>query len=110
MHSGSLDSAYSRTTVPYKARQRYPILKHYVNDWATIEIIKQYIKNKRGRAYKMGWLEVPEAYVYLKQNASKRNPTGSRVKRVKLEMAAKRRLAVHDGNIAEPEVEGSGQD
>jgi hypothetical protein len=54
-------------------------------------MVKQYLKNKRGHHYKNGWLEVPEKYAYLKQNAIKRNPIGSRVKRVKVEMAAKRK-------------------
>jgi hypothetical protein len=52
-----------------------------VNDWATEEIVKQYMKNKRKHHYKNGWLDVPERYAYLKDNAYKRNPTSSRKKR-----------------------------
>ena len=52
-----------------------------MNDWATAEIVKQYAKNKRKNHYGNGWLEVPQKYAYLKQNASKRNQTASRKKR-----------------------------
>ncbi|KAJ6538262.1 hypothetical protein DFH09DRAFT_893741, partial [Mycena vulgaris] len=38
------------------ARERHPILKRYVNDWATEELVKQYIKNKRRHGYRKGWL------------------------------------------------------
>jgi hypothetical protein len=39
------------------------------------------MKNKRKHHYKNGWLDVPERYAYLKDNADKRNPTSSRKKR-----------------------------
>ena len=49
------------------------------------------MKNKRAHCYRMGWLEVPEKFTYLKKNSSKRDPTASRLKRVKTETAAKRK-------------------
>jgi hypothetical protein len=58
-------------------------LKRFVNDWATEEIVKQYMKNKQKNHYKNGWLPVPEKYKYLKENSRKRNPQGSRIKRAK---------------------------
>jgi hypothetical protein len=64
-----------------QARQQNPFLVRFVNDWAMEELVKQYIKNKRKNHYKNGWLDVPEKYTYLKNNASKRDPTGSRKKR-----------------------------
>jgi hypothetical protein len=51
-----------------------------VGDWATKEIVKQFTKNKRRNHYRNGWLDVPEKYAYLKNNASMRNPTASRKK------------------------------
>jgi len=44
--------------------------------------VKQFVKNKRKNHYANGWLEVPDKYAYLKQNSKKRNPAGSRSKRV----------------------------
>ncbi|KAJ7760283.1 hypothetical protein DFH07DRAFT_957663 [Mycena maculata] len=59
-------------------RERHPILKRFHNDWATEEIVKQYIKNRRNNAYRHNWLEVPEKYKYLKSNAAQRDPSGPR--------------------------------
>jgi hypothetical protein len=39
------------------------------------------MKNKRGRLYKLGELDVPDKFGYLKTNASKRDPNGSWKKR-----------------------------
>ncbi|KAF8955642.1 hypothetical protein BDZ97DRAFT_1609445, partial [Flammula alnicola] len=38
------------------AREQHPLLKRYTNDWATAELVKQYMKNRRGSAYHNGWL------------------------------------------------------
>lgn len=43
--------------------------------------MKQYLGNKRQRAYDMGWLTVPEKYAYLQANASMRSKPGSRKKK-----------------------------
>lgn len=64
-----------------QARDRHPFLSRFEQDWATEEIVKQYVKNKRKNHYAHGWLEVPEKYTYLKQNSSKRDPGGSRSKK-----------------------------
>ncbi|KAF7347088.1 hypothetical protein MVEN_01462800 [Mycena venus] len=68
----------------FAARERHPILARFHNDWATEDIIKQYIKNKRGHAYRNEWLEVPAKYNYLKANAAKRNPSAPRGRQNKL--------------------------
>jgi hypothetical protein len=60
-----------------------------VGDWATKEIVKQFLKNKRRNHYRNGWLDVPEKYRYLKNNVSKRNPTASRRKKAFSSTAAK---------------------
>ncbi|KAG6823087.1 hypothetical protein H0H92_011433 [Tricholoma furcatifolium] len=65
------------------AREKVPFLKRFHNDWATEEIVKQYFRNKRKHLYRHGWLDVPEKFHYLKETSAKRNPTGSRVKRVR---------------------------
>lgn len=64
-----------------QARGRHPILAKYANDWATEEIVKQFVKNKRRYAYRNGWLDVPEKYKYLKTNSAKRDPSASRKRR-----------------------------
>ncbi|KAJ7110209.1 hypothetical protein C8R43DRAFT_1113767 [Mycena crocata] len=83
------------------ARERHPIFKRYVNDWATEELVKQYIKNKRRNAYKNGWLEAPAEYAYLKSNSAKRDPSARRGRRkvpkvatADAKKAAKKRAAV----------------
>ncbi|KAJ7780646.1 hypothetical protein DFH07DRAFT_949876 [Mycena maculata] len=69
------------------ARKRHPILKRYVNDWATEEIVKQYIKNKRCHGYTKGFLEPPAEYAYLKTNSSKRDQSAPRGRRNKIPKA-----------------------
>ena len=64
-----------------QARTQHPFLAQFERDWATEEIIKQFVKNKRKNHYVNGWLEVPERYAYLKKNSMKRNPSASRSKR-----------------------------
>ena len=64
-----------------EARDQHPFLSRFERDWATEEIVKQFVKNKRKNHYSHGWLEVPPKYAYLKQNAMKRNPAASRMKR-----------------------------
>jgi hypothetical protein len=64
-----------------QARGRHPILAKYANDWATEEIVKQFVKNKRRYAYRNGWLDVPEKYKYLKTNSAKCDPSASRKRR-----------------------------
>ncbi|KAG6806539.1 hypothetical protein H0H92_010904, partial [Tricholoma furcatifolium] len=54
----------------------------------TEEITKQYFKNKRKNAYRNGWMGVPDKYSHLKDTSAKRNPAGSRIKRVKTARAA----------------------
>ncbi|KAG6848684.1 hypothetical protein H0H93_014905 [Arthromyces matolae] len=68
---------------PFLLRQcqkEHPILARFVNDWATEEIIKQYLKNKRTYAYKKGYLDRPSGYEHLKVNASKRSNAPRRKK------------------------------
>jgi hypothetical protein len=74
----------------FKARERHPILKHFQNDWATEEIVKQYIKNKRRHGYKKGFLEPPTQYAYLKANSAKRDPSAPRGKRADAARTAKK--------------------
>ncbi|KAJ7161655.1 hypothetical protein C8R46DRAFT_1283945 [Mycena filopes] len=60
------------------ARERHPILKRYENDWATEELAKQFIKNRRRREYRKGNLEAPAQYAYLKANSAQRNQSAPR--------------------------------
>jgi hypothetical protein len=64
-----------------QAREKIPFLHHFINDWATINLVAQYMKNKRNHLYSIGQPEVSEKYAYLKDNASKCDPTGSHKKR-----------------------------
>jgi hypothetical protein len=65
----------------FQARTQHPFLAQFERDWATEEIVKQFVKNKRKNHYANGWLEVPEQYAYLKKNSMKRNPSASRSKK-----------------------------
>lgn len=64
-----------------QAREQNPFLERFTNDWATEELVKQFIKNKRGNHYRNGWLDVPEKYSHLKKNSLKRDQSGSRKKK-----------------------------
>ncbi|KAJ7760573.1 hypothetical protein B0H16DRAFT_577321 [Mycena metata] len=86
-------SAEVKAKVFAVAAKRHPILERYFNSWATEEIMKQFVKNRRNNKYKTQELEVPEKYGYLKANAAKRNPTAPRGRQNKLgrvEVARKR--------------------
>ncbi|EAU85505.1 hypothetical protein CC1G_06406 [Coprinopsis cinerea okayama7 len=73
-----------------KCREAHPFLRRFHNDWATEAIRKQWFKNRGGNAYANGYLEVPPKYAYVKDNAAKRNPNGSRVKKSKIVLAKKK--------------------
>jgi hypothetical protein len=75
-----------------QAREQNTFLARFVGDWATKEIVKQFLKNKRRNHYRNGWLDVPDKYGYLKSNASMRDPTASRRKRALLVTAAAKDL------------------
>ncbi|KAJ7904869.1 hypothetical protein B0H13DRAFT_2334517 [Mycena leptocephala] len=60
---------------------------HNVNDWATEELVKQFIKNRRNNAYKNKWIPVPSKYGYLKANAAKRDPSAPRGRQTKIAKA-----------------------
>lgn len=82
-------------TFPIQARERHPYLAEFQNDWATEELAKQYIKNKRNNAYKKKYIPVLPQYGYLKANAAKRNPSAQRGRKAKLrkvDAAAKKTL------------------
>ncbi|KAI0826956.1 hypothetical protein BC628DRAFT_1418998 [Trametes gibbosa] len=39
------------------ARKAHPILRRFVNNWATAAIARQYMQNKRKHAYKQGYIK-----------------------------------------------------
>ncbi|KAH7879637.1 uncharacterized protein C8R40DRAFT_1165892 [Lentinula edodes] len=59
-------------------RSRHKFLQRFINDWATVDMIRQYLKNKRKPLYRSGELEIPPKYAYLKSNAAKRDQGKSR--------------------------------
>ncbi|KAJ6608983.1 hypothetical protein B0H10DRAFT_511046 [Mycena sp. CBHHK59/15] len=76
-----------------QARERHPYLQEFQNDWATEEIVKQFIKNRRNNSYHKEYIPVPAKYGYLKANAAKRNPSaprGRQAKFAKVDAAAKK--------------------
>ncbi|KAJ7653020.1 hypothetical protein B0H17DRAFT_1186397 [Mycena rosella] len=82
------------------ARERHPILQRYVNDWATEEIVKQFIKNKRRHGYKKGFLVPPAEYAYLKANSAKRNPSAPRGRKsAKVAVVAAKKLAAKKKDV-----------
>jgi hypothetical protein len=54
-------------------RNRHPILKRFIADWATIAIIRQFLGNQRQKRYNAGTAVVPAKYKHLKANADKRD-------------------------------------
>ena len=42
---------------PCQARKAHPVLRRYVNNWATAAIARQYMQNKRKHAYKNGYIK-----------------------------------------------------
>ncbi|KAJ7232993.1 hypothetical protein B0H12DRAFT_1239481 [Mycena haematopus] len=70
------------------ARGRHPYLAEFHNDWATEELVKQWMKNRRSRAYKKQWIPVPAGYGHLKGNAAKRNPSAPRGRQNKIAKAS----------------------
>jgi hypothetical protein len=72
-----------------QARERHPILKCYENDWATAELVKQYIKNMCCHGYRKGFLEHLAQDDYLKTNSAKRNPSAPRGPRVAVRQSKK---------------------
>ncbi|KAJ2927333.1 hypothetical protein H1R20_g9764, partial [Candolleomyces eurysporus] len=72
------------------ACEQHPFLKRFHNYWATKEIIKQYFKNKQGHHYQNGWLDVPKKYSHLANNSHKHSTSGSRVKKAKVILVAKK--------------------
>ncbi|KAJ6607277.1 hypothetical protein B0H10DRAFT_1956375 [Mycena sp. CBHHK59/15] len=69
------------------ARERHPYLAAFVNDWATEELVKQYIKNKCKHTYKQNWLVPPTKFAYLKANSAKRDQSAPQGRKQKLEKA-----------------------
>ncbi|KAJ7131800.1 hypothetical protein C8R43DRAFT_1133477 [Mycena crocata] len=81
------------------ARERHPILKRYVNDWATDELAKQFIRNRRRNEYKKGTLQRPAEFAYLKANSAKRNPSAPRGRKgVKATTKAAKKAAKKGGS------------
>lgn len=52
-------------------------MKRFTNDWPTQALAMQLLKNKRSHSYRRGYLEVPEKYAYLKDNATKKKAEAS---------------------------------
>ncbi|KAG6913458.1 hypothetical protein DXG01_006712 [Tephrocybe rancida] len=98
-HSARKDEVYKGI----QAHEKIPFLKHFHNDWATDEIMKQYFQNKCKHHYKHGWLDVPRKFKHLKETSKKQKPAGSRVKRVKAVHATAQRHE-HQGHQREGEA------
>ena len=56
------------------------------------------MKNRRANHYRNGWLDVPEKYAYLKNNANMRDPTASRTKKALSSAAAKQTMKDSQGS------------
>ncbi|KAF8824181.1 hypothetical protein HHX47_DHR8000363 [Lentinula edodes] len=71
-------SAADKAMILAVMRSRHKFLQRFINDWATVDMIRQYLKNKRKPLYRSGELEIPPKYAYLKSNAAKRDQGKSR--------------------------------
>ncbi|KAG6826407.1 hypothetical protein H0H92_015914 [Tricholoma furcatifolium] len=103
-HSWSKIPARDKANLFEVCRKAHPILARYVNDWATEEIAKQYLKNKRNYAYRMDHLKRPEGYEHLKVNASKRSSASRRPRAICLRIEDDE--DTDDGSDEEDEGEG----
>ncbi|KAF8262476.1 hypothetical protein EI94DRAFT_1704735 [Lactarius quietus] len=93
-------SAVKKVKLYQAAHEEAPFLKKFVNDWPTQALAMQLLKNRQGHSYCHGYLEVPDKYAYLKDNAAK--------KKKKLEA-----LADHSAGVMPPlgkEEEGMNED
>ncbi len=81
-------------------REKNPLLKRFENDWASEAMVRQYLKNKRKRAYEQGALEVPDKYKYLKANAGMRDQAKSRKKKALQVYEAKKREKKRKGRAS----------
>ncbi|KAJ7733999.1 hypothetical protein DFH07DRAFT_967754 [Mycena maculata] len=102
-------SSETKSKVYAVARELHPILRRFHNDWATEELIKQYIKNRRNNVYRNKWLQVPAKYAYLKANAAKRDPSAPRGRQNKLAKVAtaKKTKAVKERSAKSKSVKAS---
>ena len=76
-----------------------PFLEHFINDWATEDLVKQFMKNRRSNHYHKGWLEVPEKYRHLKANVQRRDKNRScRKKALSTSAPAQTQASTSTGN------------
>ncbi|KAJ6450355.1 hypothetical protein C8R45DRAFT_1114088 [Mycena sanguinolenta] len=98
-----------RSLVVNAVKEKVTYMERMENDWATQMLARQYLKNKRVKAYAKGTLERPEGFDHLRVNATMRSADGSRIKKAKIilqEYQAKR--ALEDRDDGPPEfVQGS---
>ena len=52
-------------------------MKRFANNWPTQALAMQLLKNKHSHSYHCGYLEVPEKYAYLMDNAAKKKTEAS---------------------------------
>ncbi|KAF7972874.1 hypothetical protein HWV62_16656 [Athelia sp. TMB] len=93
--------ARDKATLFEVARDRIPFLARFEGDWATEDLVKQFLKNRRQNAYRKGYTEPPKRYAHLKENSLKRDPSGSRRKKAftSAKRAGKEKLiVVRNGN------------
>ena len=82
-----------------QARKQMPFLERFIDNWATEDLVKQFMKNRRSNHYRKGWLEVPEKYGHLKANAQKRDKNGScRKKALSTSAPAQNQASTSTGN------------
>ncbi|KAJ7619491.1 hypothetical protein FB45DRAFT_1095761 [Roridomyces roridus] len=70
--------------IQWHARERHPIFKRYVNDWATEAIVIQFTKNKRRYSVKNSTLKRDPKYDHLVRNSAKRDPSAPRGSKLKV--------------------------
>ncbi|KAN0139557.1 hypothetical protein V8E53_002586 [Lactarius tabidus] len=70
--------AVKKSKLYQAAHEEAPFLKRFANDWPMQALAMQLLKNKRCHSYHCSYLEVPDKYAYLKDNAAKKKPQASR--------------------------------
>ncbi|KAK6966951.1 hypothetical protein R3P38DRAFT_2815615 [Favolaschia claudopus] len=95
----------TRLIVINAAKEKMAYFRRMEKDWATKRLAMQFLKNRRGDAYKKGSLERPAKYDYLVANSALRSTSGSRVKKAKLHLAARLAKRARDQEREEEEEE-----
>ncbi|KAJ4467644.1 hypothetical protein C8J55DRAFT_38973 [Lentinula edodes] len=74
-------------------RERDTILKRFENDWASECLVRQYVKNLRGKGFRSKTVQRSAKYDYLAANSAQRDPSKSRKSAAREDYARRKQKA-----------------